>query len=1137
MNINKPKGFFRSLILFSIFLFLILFSVQNLNAKTVVNSLGDNEGDCPLDCTLRDAVSVTAGDPDPEIIFDDSLLDQTIILSDEIYIDDDLNITGPGAERLTIMQAGQNERIFVIDEGAEVKISGLTLTGGNVAENDLDLRTVALVYGESDSAGGAILNYDYLEIDSTIITSNSASFGGGIANFGYLKLTNSEVSDNSARGECCDYGQGGGIYSYYEYGEFEYNLIILQSKIINNNADDEGGGIWAYNTHGVIHNSDLYGNEADDDGGAIYIDTGDDDDDDSEILLQNSSVTDNSSNEDGGGIYSRDSTLLILQSNISENRAFERGGGIYSNQSCCFYGGDDDDDGDLNILNSTVAKNVSGDDGAGIWTSGQAVIGSSTVAFNCIQEIGVNGLNIEDCLEDPLIGDDDDDDDDDWGAGIHDGAEIGTGTMNDINIFNTTVSKNLPYNCGNDSSGFEDSNFINLDYNNSDDDTCGFCGEPSSLRTLEGSDLGTDFTILSTDSTVFCSADPLFDPEMLQDNGGRTQTIALQEDSPLIDNGPECNPGIFSRTQNSSKITDEDIEILLLVDQRNFSRLNGYCDIGAFELQPTGKIIITKTSLPPGGMDFEFITENFPDGSSIPSEFKLDHGGMAMDNLPLSGFNLDEGIISSELKFRVQEIESEEYYLTDINCTKKRAKLKTRVNQGFIEFTFNRDGGEIECEFVNRMVFDVDVETAGSGSGKVSGPNGLPDNGGINCSTPTSGDCTESYQFDDSNPVTLNAAADPGSVFTGWGGDCSGNTNAFNLIVDDNKSCTASFAPDGDGDGVDDASDNCPDTSNPDQADSDGDGVGDACDNCIETSNTDQADADNDDVGNVCDNCPDDANTDQADADSDTIGDVCDAFPNDPDNDIDGDGIGGDIDNCPEDANPDQEDLDGDDEGDICDPDDDNDGVDDTDDNCPVNSNADQTDEDGDGAGDVCDDENDLLDDLEIETDEDNGEVVINVNNNGDQDELLNVMVEIDLPDEVDFLSLPEECSVAGGTTTKAGDTIVCDVGILSDDTDLIVNLCNAGNTTGTVQAIVNATTTSVPGGEFEDFIDILLDQLQLCTNAQNPSPPPVIVSSDGGDDSGCSLAPAGSRPGSVPLFLLLPGIVIVCRLLRRKYS
>jgi hypothetical protein len=39
-------------------------------------------------------------------------------------------------------------------------------------------------------------------------------------------------------------------------------------------------------------------------------------------------------------------------------------------------------------------------------------------------------------------------------------------------------------------------------------------------------------------------------------------------------------------------------------------------------------------------------------------------------------------------------------------------------------------------------------------------------------------------------------------------------------------------APDADGDGVPDASDNCPTISNSSQSDSDGDGVGDACDQC-----------------------------------------------------------------------------------------------------------------------------------------------------------------------------------------------------------------------------------------------------------------------------------------------------------------
>jgi len=65
-------------------------------------------------------------------------------------------------------------------------------------------------------------------------------------------------------------------------------------------------------------------------------------------------------------------------------------------------------------------------------------------------------------------------------------------------------------------------------------------------------------------------------------------------------------------------------------------------------------------------------------------------------------------------------------------------------------------------------------------------------------------------------------------------------------------------------------------------ADADGDGVPDATDNCPNTPNADQADADNDGVGDACDNCPATANADQANADGDSAGDACDGCRNDP---------------------------------------------------------------------------------------------------------------------------------------------------------------------------------------------------------------------------------------------------------------
>ncbi len=95
-----------------------------------------------------------------------------------------------------------------------------------------------------------------------------------------------------------------------------------------------------------------------------------------------------------------------------------------------------------------------------------------------------------------------------------------------------------------------------------------------------------------------------------------------------------------------------------------------------------------------------------------------------------------------------------------------------------------------------------------------------------------------------------------------------------------------------DGDGVADASDNCPKVFNPIrpvdnsmQGDADGDGQGDACDPCPVDANTtmctvvDPNDRDHDGVSNATDNCPDNANPNQLDTDHDGKGDVCDVCP------------------------------------------------------------------------------------------------------------------------------------------------------------------------------------------------------------------------------------------------------------------
>ncbi|MFO0552885.1 MAG: amidohydrolase family protein [Polyangiaceae bacterium] len=100
-------------------------------------------------------------------------------------------------------------------------------------------------------------------------------------------------------------------------------------------------------------------------------------------------------------------------------------------------------------------------------------------------------------------------------------------------------------------------------------------------------------------------------------------------------------------------------------------------------------------------------------------------------------------------------------------------------------------------------------------------------------------------------------------------------------------------ATDADGDGIDDATDLCPNVFDPIrpldngmQADADGDGIGDACDACPTTSGQACAapsadDIDGDGFINAADVCPETPD-DQTDTDGDGHGDACDVCPNDP---------------------------------------------------------------------------------------------------------------------------------------------------------------------------------------------------------------------------------------------------------------
>lgn len=89
----------------------------------------------------------------------------------------------------------------------------------------------------------------------------------------------------------------------------------------------------------------------------------------------------------------------------------------------------------------------------------------------------------------------------------------------------------------------------------------------------------------------------------------------------------------------------------------------------------------------------------------------------------------------------------------------------------------------VTATFTLVTTFTLTVTKAGTGSGTVtSSP------AGINCGT----DCSESYTS--GTTVRLTATAASGSIFTGWSGACTGTAATCDVLMNADKSVTATFS-------------------------------------------------------------------------------------------------------------------------------------------------------------------------------------------------------------------------------------------------------------------------------------------------------------------------------------------------------
>ncbi len=382
-----------ALVLLVLFLLLPTALQANLAASTVsivVDTLDDesnNDGNCSFREAIQAANTNSTVDACPAgTAITDTVtfsVDGTILLGSSVLVQPGGPLVINGNS--TIILSGNTQvRIFVVYNGAQLVLQGLTLldghsgVAGSAIYNDGSARieNSTLTRNSAEENGGAIFNSGTMAIDGSTFYSNSAGYSGGaIFNSGILSVSDSVLSDNSAQNDSSI--SGGAIYNSAD------GVLSVTGTQFLRNSGAMGGGIFT-NGQASIHASSFIGNLAFN-GGAIFFDTSIYTD--TLVNITDSLLHDNHAiyhmGWDGahkGGAIEFHGSVVISNTTISANTAHGQGGGIYGSKGL----------GSRPIVLShiTVVNNYSE-----VYTEGQNIVGGILTIRNSIIAGGTDGQN------------------------------------------------------------------------------------------------------------------------------------------------------------------------------------------------------------------------------------------------------------------------------------------------------------------------------------------------------------------------------------------------------------------------------------------------------------------------------------------------------------------------------------------------------------------------------------------------------------------------------------------------------------------------------------------------------------------------------------------------------------------------
>jgi hypothetical protein len=231
--------------------------------------------------SLRAAIAAAL--PGDTIIFKDSLRGHRITLtSGELTIAKDLEIVGPGADKLAI-SGNHSGRVFEVLGGVNASLAGLAVVdgltdqgGGILNAGNLSLANVRVTGNEAvgdspatglgggifNEAGASLTADDTQFVNNQVLGGSGLGFGGGLMNGGNAAVTDCLFRGNSATGGAAGYGAGGAITS-----QVNATLTITSSQFSENAALDGPNGVArggaidsAFATQLTIVDSDFRGN-------------------------------------------------------------------------------------------------------------------------------------------------------------------------------------------------------------------------------------------------------------------------------------------------------------------------------------------------------------------------------------------------------------------------------------------------------------------------------------------------------------------------------------------------------------------------------------------------------------------------------------------------------------------------------------------------------------------------------------------------------------------------------------------------------------------------------------------------------------------------------------------------------------